>query len=321
LKKQNVYLGHIESLRAIAALMVLIFHFISFGDANGPLLASESIRKYSEFGAQGVELFYIISGFVIYLSLSNSSYGFSQYPKYLIKRITRIFPPFWGTILLICFTPFIWGWPFPFSANQLVQNATLTVDMFGNTEWMNPIFITLKVEFLFYLVIGLLVVPMQMTSWSYGIIVFSSLIVTYYFHSFDLIHNIPFFLIGIACCEVYKKRQLILNYGIIVSCFTFLYLVFPMEDLVIAAIGTIFLLWIPITNRWFKQVGQFSYSLYLTHGFSGGMFLFYCKNQQHVNLNPWIYIVTAVCIALAFAYGYYLLIEKRAMHWSKGIKY
>lgn len=301
--------------------MVLIYHFISFGDAKGPLLNNESIRKYSEFGAQGVELFYLISGFVIYYSLTKGTYGFKHYPKYLLKRMTRIFPPFWGIILLIYLTPLVWSSPFPYSVNQLVQNATLTVDLFGNTEWMNPIFLTLKVEFMFYLVIGLLVVLMKRNNWSYGVIVLSSLFGAYYFHSIDLVHNIPYFLIGIACCEIYKERQVTLNYGILGLCALFLYLVFPLEDLLISLIGVVFLLWVPITNRAFKFMGQFSYSLYLTHGFSGGMLLLYCKNQQLVDWSPWVYIVVATIGALAFAYCYYLVIEKRAMKWSKRIRY
>ncbi len=312
-------MGHIESLRAIAALMVMVFHFISFADINGPLIANESVRKYSEFGAQGVELFYIISGFVIYYSLTNSSFGFKHYPKYLLKRISRIFPPFWGTIFLICLVPFIWKWPFSYELNELLQNATLTIDLFKQYNWMNPIFQTLKVEFLFYIIIGLLAVLMKKNNWSYGVIVFVSLVGTYYYHSIDLVHNVPFFLIGIACCQIYKSRQLILNYSLIAACMLFLFLVFPMDDVVISIIGVVFLIWIPITNRWVEKIGQFSYSIYLTHGFSGGMFLLYCKN--HVDWNPWVCIILAIIGALVFAFCYYWLVEKRAISWSKRIKY
>ncbi len=314
-------MGHIESLRAVAALMVMLFHFISFSDAKGPLIGNESIRKYSEFGAQGVELFYIISGFVIYYSLTNTPFGFGHYPKYLLKRVSRIFPPFWGTILLICVALFIFKWPFPYSVNELLQNATLTIDLFKQYDWMNPIFQTLKVEFLFYLVIGLLAVLMKKNNWSYGLIVFSSLVGAYYYHSIDLVHNVPFFLIGIACCEIYKSQQLILNYSLIAACMLFLFLVFPIDDVIISIAGIVFLIWIPIKNRLVEQIGQFSYSIYLTHGFSGGLFLFYCKNQRHVDWNPWVYITMAIVGALVFAFCYYWIMEKRAISWSKKIKY
>lgn len=315
-------MGHIESLRALAALIVLIFHFISFSDANGFLIKNESVRRYSEFGAQGVELFYIISGFVIYYSLtSNNTYGIQQYPKYLLKRFARIFPPFLGIIALICITPLIFGWPFPYSGKQLLENAALSVDLFGDTQWMNPIFVTLKVEFLFYLVIGLLVIPLSRTIWAYAFITFSALVATCYFYSVDLVHNAPFFLLGIACSEIYQSRNMVPNYLLISACFVFLYAIFPVEDVVIAVIGVVFLLWIPIKSAWLEAIGHFSYSLYLTHGFSGGLFLSYCINQKHVDWNPWVYFVLAVCGAIVFAYCYYRIIEKRSISWSKNIRY
>lgn len=315
-------MGHIESLRALAALIVLIFHFISFSDVKGYLVKNELVRKLSEFGAQGVELFYIISGFVIYYSLTrDNSFGIQQYPNYLLKRFLRIFPPFLGVIVLICITPLVFGWSFPYSAKQLLENATLSVDLFRDTQWINPIFVTLKVEFLFYLVIGLLVIPLNRTALSYVLITFSALIAACYFYAIDLIHNVPFFLIGIACSEIYRSRSVVLNYLLISACFIFLYVMFPIEDTVIALIGVVFLLWIAIKSKWLEAIGRFSYSLYLTHGFSGGLFLSYCINQPYVDWNPWVYIGLAVLGAVAFAYCYYRVIEKSSIRWSKSINY
>lgn len=314
-------MGHIESLRAVAALMVLCFHLISFRDHNGPLIIHEKIREYSEFGAQGVELFYIISGFVIYLSLTSFSFEFKHYPKYFLKRISRIFPPFWGTIGLICLTPFLWGWPFVYSFEELVQNATLSVDLFKKYPWMNEIFVTLKVEFLFYLCIGLLAVPMRKSIWSYGLLTFSFLGMTYFFHSVDLIYNIPYFLIGIACCELYRGNQKVLNYALLFCCLGFLAFVYQMQDFIISVLGVSMLLWLPIKNRLLEKIGHFSYSLYLTHGFSGVMLLYYFKNQTSVDWKASVYIVLAFISALVFAYFYYLVIEKWAIKWSKKIRY
>jgi exopolysaccharide production protein ExoZ len=322
LEKEKKHLGHIESLRALAALIVLVFHFISFSDdAKGPLIKNELIRKYSEFGAQGVELFYIISGFVIYYSLTSTSFGIQNYPKYLLKRFARIFPPFLGTLALICVIALIWKGAYPYTFKQVLENASLSVDLFNDSHWMNPIFVTLKVEFLFYLVIGLLVIPLSRAIWSYALITFSVLIAVYYFNSIDLVHNAPFFLIGIACSEIYRSRNLVLNYVLIAACFVILCSIFPPEDVVVSLIGVVFLLWITIKSEWLESIGHFSYSLYLTHGFSGGLFLYYSKNQTHVDWNPWVYFTLAVLGAIVFAYGYYLVIEKRSIRWSKRIRY
>ena len=151
---------HIESLRGIAALMVVLFHFINFSDGKTFLFESPSLRKISEFGAQGVEMFYIISGFVMITALKRSNYKIKEYINYLIKRCIRILPTYWVTILIICFVSFclnhfLWGIPYDWNFRNMVTNATFTTDLF-HRDWINPIFITLKIEFQFYLLIGLI---------------------------------------------------------------------------------------------------------------------------------------------------------------------
>lgn len=314
-------MGHIESLRALAALMVLVFHFLSFEGIGGFLIENPLIRQYSKFGAQGVELFYIISGFVIYYSLtSTDSKGYS-YSKYLLKRFARIFPPFLGTLALICLVAFIWKGDYPYSAKQILENATLTVDLFKDETWMNPIFNTLKVEFSFYLIIGLLVLMMRRRVLFYSFILFAALGSVFFFHSTDLIHNTPFFVVGIACSEIYKGKNLVINYALVASGFIVLGIIFPLEDTVVVIIGIVLLLWVKIQSLWLESIGRFSYSLYLTHGLSGGLFLFFVRNEKYVYLNSWLALFLAGIIALVFAYCYYQIIEKCAISWSKKIRY
>lgn len=314
-------MGHIESLRAIAALMVLCFHLLSFEGINGKLIENDLIREYSKFGAQGVELFYLISGFVIYFSLSRINFTIQMYPKYLLKRFLRIFPPFWGVVLLICLMALIWKGIYPYSFGQILQNATLTVDLFGTSEWLNPIFATLKVEFLFYLLIGFLAVFMRKNTYVYAVICFLALGSVYFFHSIDIIHNIPFFILGIASSEIYQSKNKELNYSLVVASLLLLSFAFPLEDLIVALSGVCLILWIKIRGRWIEWIGQFSYSLYLTHGLTIGLFLLFFKNDKYVNLNSWIAFLISFIAALGCAFLYYLVIEKRAIRWSKGVKY
>lgn len=314
-------MGHIESLRALAALMVLVFHFLSFQGVDGFLIENALIRDYSGFGAQGVELFYIISGFVIYYSLTNTDSTVYSYYTYLLKRFARIFPPFLGILALICLVACIWKGAYPYDAKQIVQNATLTVDLFRNSEWMNPIFVTLKVEFLFYLLIGFLVIFLRRHILIYSLVLFAALTLVLFFHSIDLIHNIPFFIAGIACSEIYKSRNLPVNYLLLTCSLICLVLIFPIEDTLVLIIGVSLILWVKIRSNYLEWIGQFSYSLYLTHGLAGGLFLFVTKNEKYLNLPGWLALILAVFVAIAFAYCYYLVIEKRAISWSKKIKY
>ncbi len=321
MEKGKKHLGHIESLRALAALMVLVFHFLSFNGVDGFLIGNAGIRESSQFGAQGVELFYIISGFVIYYSLSNTNPASYNYLKYIWKRFARIFPPFLGTLILICLVALIWKGNYGYNPRQILQNATLTVDIFRDSQWMNPIFVTLKVEFLFYLVIGFLVIWMRKSQWIYGLILFSSLLSVLFFHSIDIVHNIPFFAAGIACSEIYRSKNILLNSVILAGSLFVLIAIFPWEDILVLGIGITFLLWVKIKSAWLEWLGQFSYSLYLTHGLSGGLFLFVFKNEHYVNLNSWHALILASVVAIIFAYCYYLVVERRAISWSRKIRY
>ena len=314
-------MGHIESLRALAALMVLVFHFLSFEGTKGFLIDNEKIRAYSEFGAQGVELFYIISGFVIFYSLTNTDSKTYQYFTYLLKRFARIFPPFLGTLALICGVALIWKGAYPYTGKQVLENATLTVDLFQDSEWMNPIFITLKVEFLFYLIIGLLVIILRKHLVIYSLVLFAALVSVCFFRSIDLVHNIPFFVAGIACSEIYKSKNRLVNYLLIGCCLLVLGVFFPLEDLAVTVIGIVLILWLKIRSRALEWIGAFSYSLYLTHGLSGGLFLYLGKNDNYLDLNSWLAFLLALMIAITFAYCYYRVIEKRAIRWSKKIRY
>ena len=74
----NGYRPDVDGLRALAVLSVLVFH------AFPTLLPG---------GFIGVDVFFVISGFVLPLSLFNSGYRLPDAGRYLLKRFTRLFPP------------------------------------------------------------------------------------------------------------------------------------------------------------------------------------------------------------------------------------
>jgi peptidoglycan/LPS O-acetylase OafA/YrhL len=85
--------NEIDFLRFFAALMVVFFHYSFRGyAADGmstmpyPLLAP--VAKY---GYLGVELFFLISGFVILMTASTGSLK-----KFIVSRFARLYPAFWA---------------------------------------------------------------------------------------------------------------------------------------------------------------------------------------------------------------------------------
>ena len=88
----------VQALRGLAALSVMLFHFRWNINAVNPGLGD----KLFGWGATGVDLFFLISGFVITLSASRSPHGISGALSFLKKRALRILPAYY-IILIISF--------------------------------------------------------------------------------------------------------------------------------------------------------------------------------------------------------------------------
>ena len=80
--------SHLQQLRAIAALMVVLYHarMPHYPTWNG-----------HEFGTLGVDLFFVISGFVIYWVTRRET----SFRRYLLRRLVRIVPLYWMLTLLM----------------------------------------------------------------------------------------------------------------------------------------------------------------------------------------------------------------------------
>ncbi|MGK0737007.1 acyltransferase family protein [Yokenella regensburgei] len=95
-------LNSIQMLRAIAALMVVCFHF------SIPLMLAQPslLNTFFSHGWAGVDMFFVISGFIAAYTVKISDAGFDPARTYFIKRIIRIIPLYYLiTILSIGHTP------------------------------------------------------------------------------------------------------------------------------------------------------------------------------------------------------------------------
>jgi peptidoglycan/LPS O-acetylase OafA/YrhL len=98
-----------DSLRGLAALIVIIGHHMMVFPAyesyqyelNSPfmvyLFKETPLRLIFSSGNESVILFFVLSGFVLYLSINNTKF---HYPTYIIKRVCRIYIPFLVAISL-----------------------------------------------------------------------------------------------------------------------------------------------------------------------------------------------------------------------------
>ena len=139
--KTNRY-KELDALRGIAAMMVVCFHYT---------LSSNQFFFYA--GTTGVDLFFMISGFVIFMSLNkiNSSVEF------VINRFCRLYPTYWASVtftflLAIVYAAFNKNASYiPIKLSDYIGNMTMFQFYLRIPDIDGPYW-TMIIEMLFYIV-------------------------------------------------------------------------------------------------------------------------------------------------------------------------
>jgi len=94
---------NIQYLRGVAAGMVLLFH-IAFWESR-VAGGSSALPAWLRVGDAGVDLFFVISGFImVHIQQARLDTPLT-YRNFLTKRLTRIYPPYW--IVTLCLIPLL----------------------------------------------------------------------------------------------------------------------------------------------------------------------------------------------------------------------
>jgi peptidoglycan/LPS O-acetylase OafA/YrhL len=96
--------GHLpvlDGVRGLAVLMVLLFHFVGNRPPSGWI--DRAIVHLTGFGAYGVELFFVLSGFLITGILYDTHNGPHYFRNFYMRRFLRIFPLYYGVLALVFF--------------------------------------------------------------------------------------------------------------------------------------------------------------------------------------------------------------------------
>jgi peptidoglycan/LPS O-acetylase OafA/YrhL len=91
----------LDGLRGLAVLMVLVFHFVS--NTLPTNLLERVVVSVTNYGAYGVELFFVLSGFLITGILYDSQNNPRYFRNFYMRRLLRIFPLYYGVLVLVFF--------------------------------------------------------------------------------------------------------------------------------------------------------------------------------------------------------------------------
>ncbi len=144
-------------MRGVAALLVVLYHFVD--TLAGPLRSgvTSPLVWVSSHGNLGVDIFFVLSGFVIAHSVVGGRYTWKYFGRYASRRIVRLDPPLWVTIALELLLVRAGLALYPELAShmptgrEVLSNMTYTQRFLGYGEVV-PVFWSLTYEVQFYII-------------------------------------------------------------------------------------------------------------------------------------------------------------------------
>lgn len=310
----------IQYLRGLAALGVVFCHY------GSNLTDYPTLSSFFNFGQTGVYVFFLISGFIIVYSLLKSGYQTNQFFRFLLKRSIRIDPSYIVTILLtiIFFSAlsFSKGERIVFIPGQFIAHIFYFVP-FSGYPFYDHVFWTLCVEFQFYLMIGLLYFLSDNSIYKtvfliiFSLTCFIPLPKSYYL----LFTYAPIFALGISLVRFYQNRHW--KNIILPSLLAFFIgYRFGLSIFSLLVISSFIVLYFKTSSKPLAFLGDISYSLYLIHSLVLILFVGLGK-RLHFDLghHQLFWLLLEVSTAIAFAFVFYILVEKPSLAMSKHIFY
>lgn len=304
-RKRNLGL---DALRGVAALGVAVTHFLNtyYKIYGGKPLMPVNL------GAPAVYLFFIISGFVILMTLDRSKTVWD----FALARFARLYPVFWVSAALTFVVVRLTGLPENQVTNRdAILNVTMVPAVFG-AKPMDMVYWSLEPEIFFYIVAGSIValglrrhlIPIICGLLLLGVtdhyLPFYRFPLGYRIENILLLHWWPLFLLGIVFYQM-RSGATRSHLATIALCIVGSFIIFGSIDGLINCFLalSVFLATrfrIPVlTNPLLLYAGTISYSFYLFHCNIGYCIIRYLENRWSFGGYPAAAIALAVTAASA----------------------
>lgn len=323
----------LDGLRGVAVLAVVIYHF---GSPYNTFFPSGAPSPYSfSLGELGVQLFFVISGFVILLSAVNGGNA----KNFIISRVSRLYPAYWVSVLFSSLLIATIGIETrSITLNQVIINLTM-LQRFFMVENVDQVYWTLAVEIQFYLlIIFCLVISRGKLRadylLSFGILwslAGTALMVMFPGDSSTglaklvvwgiLAQHAPFFCFGMAMFLYFNTRHYLMYASIFAGLAvvnTYLAHSIQYSVVVLLILSIVFVVvhrgrFAVLDSGLFQAIGKISYSLYLMHTIAGLMVIHYLTPYMGV----WGSRVVAFAVVIFLAVILHHLCENKASAWMK----
>jgi peptidoglycan/LPS O-acetylase OafA/YrhL len=305
---------NLDILRGVAALAVCFYHFRRDG-MDGTLY-----HNVAAYGVYGVDMFFVISGFVIPLSLFRMGFNYHMLVQFWISRFFRLYPAYaLASVIglgLWFFSTLLPGFrgaePPPVTLEQILANAGLLCDWTGE-KWFLIVAWSLAIEAQYYLVIALMcplifhrnkqIRILVLCCWVLCPLLPSNLTILLYWMA----------LFGMGLSVMLFQQNLLPRWGLIsvmLLCFGIQWVARDSAS-ACAGLGTalVILLAPNLTIPRLAWVGGISYSLYLLHVPIGGRVMNFFERYPENWLADVLSVPFALATSILAAFIFFKIVE------------
>lgn len=337
-------LHELDLLRFVAAAAVVAYHATGGGTRDwqraGAAHPFPEISPVTHWGYLGVQLFFLISGFVILMSAWNRP------PEmFAVSRFTRLFPAYWFSLLLAAALFALTRQAVDYGPGgegvlrRFLPNLTMLQDAVGS-RGMELSYWTLWVELRFYLLIGLVLwwgltvrrVLLFMGGWLL-ISVMAQEANSAVLREIFLPDWAPYFIAGMAFFMIYRYGPNLVFWLLVGFCWALAAYyatqridpinVWPgvqnyMVPAIVTALFAVMALVAVGGLRWLRWrglvvLGALTYPVYLLHE----MITMVAIHYLYPRLTPWAVVGVAVVAVLVLAYLVHRLVERPSRSWME----
>ncbi len=318
-------------LRGIAALSVVMFHFYTSSPLPELLKLPAGADTAFRSGYLGVDVFFVLSGLVIAMTLPESGITWTYIGRFALRRSVRLDPPYWVTLAFASVIYAALG-DAP-SAGSVLAHIVYLQNILGFQNIVSP-FWTLCYEIQFYLVLVVLVwlgrrggnaigwlTAVLPVSWSVGILVTGQ-------HGHGWFINLWYeFALGVATAAMLRRRIPVVVWAVFAV--GILAVSIPIRSASAATAACVAIV-IGLAGRagWLERLtggpvlqwlGRISYSLYLVH--IAGCEV--ARRGAAISRYRWqgaVVLLISLAAALVLAEAFHRLVERPAHGWSRRIR-
>jgi peptidoglycan/LPS O-acetylase OafA/YrhL len=322
-RPKTARLGELDALRGLAALAVVAFHYTtSYAQQVGHL---QPLGFGFTPGNYGVHLFFLISGYVIFMTLEHTRDGMD----FVVSRFSRLYPAYWFCIAVTAAVVAAIGLPAQqLAPAELALNLTMVQQFLGG-EHLDGSYWTLQVELFFYaqMLLWFMLRQLRHIHWiiaawlvlavAHGLVSADGQHFSYTVRELLILRHIPFFALGIVFYRLHQHRSgRDLDIAMIGLCLVAIGIANgPVLLLVALVCTTVFALFVAGRLRFlcigpFAWLGAISYPLYLLHQ-AIGFALIHRLEQRGVPSLAAVGLVVVVALSLATAVNRW--VERPAM--------